>query len=74
MILQECLGCGRKNFNRRSVCPNCFGKEFRTKECTNATAIVSTRMTVTPDGFEDQYDLVLGMCDGASVLFRDNTS
>ncbi|HKJ96325.1 MAG TPA: hypothetical protein VJ944_01125 [Thermoplasmataceae archaeon] len=70
MMLYRCNGCGRKAFGKRKVCPSCHGESFGEYSTGENVPVASTRLTVTPAGFEDGYELILAECSGSKVLFR----
>lgn len=70
MKLWKCETCGREAFELRGVCPSCKGESFSEKEAGAAEDMVSSRLSVTPSGFEDSYDLVIGRVDGVKVIYR----
>ena len=70
MMLYECRSCGRKGFEKRAVCPSCWGEAFSETNSRTVITMVSSELAVTPSGFADNYELALGQADGAKVLFR----
>lgn len=57
-------------FELRGVCPSCRGERFSEKDSEGMEEIVSSRLSVTPSGFEDSYDLVIGRTGGVHVIYR----
>lgn len=70
MIMYRCSSCGRESFGKRAVCPVCRGEEFTEAEPGKPSMMVSSRLTVTPEGFDDSYTLVLGQVNGVKLLYR----
>lgn len=70
MKLWRCEDCGREMFELRAVCPSCKGERFSEKESEGIEDIVSSRLSVTPSGFEDSYDIVIGRTGGVTVIYR----
>lgn len=70
MKLYECGKCARRYFEKRAVCPNCFTEEIRNVEVSGVEELVTSELKVTPIGFEESYDLVLGKCGGAGIIIR----
>lgn len=70
MKLWKCGSCGKEMFELRGVCPSCHGESFSEVESVGVEEIVSSRLSVTPSGFEDSYDLVMGTVGGVKVIYR----
>lgn len=70
MMIYRCNSCGRESTGRRALCPDCRGEEFSASEMGSTDIIVSSRLAVTPAGFEENYVLALGQAGKVKVLFR----
>ncbi len=70
MNVFRCTGCGAELFERRASCPSCFGESFEEVDAGEPEAIVSSRLTVTPEGFADSYDLFIGKLGKARAIYR----
>ncbi len=57
-------------FERRAVCPECRGESFSESEAGEPQTIVSSLLTVTPEGFEDSYDLAVGKLGRTLAIYR----
>ncbi len=60
MNVFRCEGCGREGFERRAVCPECFREVFSETDAGEPEALVSSLLLVTPQGFGESYEIVIG--------------
>lgn len=70
MNVYRCERCGNEMFERRAVCPGCQGERFVEVESGEPKAFVSSTLTVTPAGFEDSYELIIGTLGKTKAIYR----
>lgn len=70
MKVVRCETCGNEAFEVRAVCQKCFGERFAEVEAGEPKPVVSVLLTVTPEGFEDSYEVVVGTLGRTRAIYR----
>ncbi len=70
MKIIRCETCGNEAFERRAVCRQCFGERFEEVEAGEPQPVVAAKLTVTPEGFEDSYELIVGTLGRTKAIYR----
>ena len=70
MNIFRCESCGSEMFERRAICPACLGERFVEADAGEPVPIVSSKLNVTPAGFEDSYELVFARLGKTNAIFR----
>ncbi len=70
MIVYRCDKCGNEMFERRAVCHACLGELFVEVDAGEPEPFVSSRLTVTPAGFEDSYELTIAKLGKTKAIYR----
>ncbi len=70
MNVYRCETCGNEIFERRAVCPGCLDERFVEVESGEPEPFVSSMLTVTPAGFEDSYELIIGTLGKTKAIYR----
>lgn len=70
MKIYRCASCGDEMFERRAVCRRCRGESFVEEEAGEPQVLVSAMLTVTPAGFEDAYEIVVGSLGRTRAIYR----
>ncbi len=70
MKVFRCETCANEMFERRAVCPGCLGEKFTETEAGEPEPLVSSKLTVTPAGFEDSYELIIARLGKTKAIYR----